>query len=153
MSAGTENNSAQADAMPPRVTVRQLRGKQLHISSRGHAVLTDRPLDEGGSDEGCTSGELLLMAIGACATGSVRNYLQERGTACHDLRAEVFFEPAAKAGARERIVVAIEVGVEAARFDDETLARAATEGGVTSRVKLGSELEARITRAAATVDA
>ena len=40
----------------PGVTVRQVEGKQLLGTARTHAVVADRPVDEGGTDTGFTSG-------------------------------------------------------------------------------------------------
>ena len=77
--------------MPTRVTVRHVEGKQLLGIARHHAVVTDRPAEEGGGDTGCTSGELLLVAIGSCSAGSLRKFFEQRGTPCSDLSVEVCF--------------------------------------------------------------
>ncbi len=58
------------------VIVRRKEGKRLSCNAGPHEVVTDRKPEDGGTDAGCTSGELLLMAIGSCATGSVRTYLE-----------------------------------------------------------------------------
>ncbi len=53
------------------VTVRQLVGKKLLGVARRHVVITDRPVQDGGGDLGCTSGELLRLAIGSCVASRV----------------------------------------------------------------------------------
>jgi hypothetical protein len=55
----------------------------------------------------------------------------------------VYFEPAPASGARERIVIELTVPAAAAELDRGEMAAAATSGGVTGRVKPGSELDVR----------
>lgn len=126
--------------------VRTVTGKKLEARSRQHRVVTDRPPDEGGSDEGCTSGELLLMAVGSCATGSLRNYLQAQQLPTAGLQTELAFAPSAVAGARDKMVLVVTVPAGLDRCSDEALCAAATSGRVVSRLKLGSEVEVRIQR-------
>lgn len=131
------------------VTVRRVTGRQLEASARGHVVRTDRTREEGGTDTGCTSGELLLMALGSCATGSLRNFLEGRGAPVEGLATELAFEPSATPGARDRIVIAVKVPAGAADIPDAEIALAAVAGRVVSRVRLGSEIEVRIERTGA----
>ncbi len=65
------------EAAPLMVHVRPVTGKKLLGSAGRHTVVTDRKVAEGGTDAGCTSGELLLLAMASCATGSIRNALVE----------------------------------------------------------------------------
>ena len=127
----------------PGVRVRQLDGKRLLGIARNHAVVTDRPLADGGSDTGFTSGEMLLLAIGSCCTGSLRSYLEAQGTPARDLEVAVHFAPSANGGERDRIVITLGLDVRDYPGDPERLKAAATAGGVTGRVKLGSEVEVR----------
>jgi uncharacterized OsmC-like protein len=129
--------------MELRVRVRVLEGKQLLGTARARTVVTDRPLDEGGTDTGFTSGEMLLLAIGSCACGSVRNYLLEQGHARDHLAVDVFFERSTLPGTRDRIVISLDLDEALYRDDAERLRNAALCGGVTSRMKLGSEVEVR----------
>jgi rhodanese-related sulfurtransferase len=59
------------------IVIRPITGKKLSCSTRGHVIITDRVSEDGGSNSGCTSGELLLMAAGSCAMGSLRKALSE----------------------------------------------------------------------------
>lgn len=126
----------------PRVTITQLGGRQLLGCARTHSVVTDRPLDQGGSDVGFTSGEMLLLAIGSCATGSLRNFLAGQNAACDGIKTEVFYEPVA--GARDRIVISMRLPRDRLAAGEDGLRAAALSGKVTGRVKLGSEIVVRL---------
>ncbi len=43
-----------------------IKGVQLDVKVRGHRILTDQPLDEGGTDEGMTPVEMLVASLGSC---------------------------------------------------------------------------------------
>ena len=128
--------------MEPRAKVRRLAGKQLLCTARNRALITDRPVESGGTDIGYTSGELLLLAIGSCATGGLRNFFEANGLPSQDIVTEVFFEPAAP-GERDRIVIEIDLGKDRLHAGADAIKAAATSGRVVSRVKLGSEIEVR----------
>lgn len=139
-----------ASGTPRKASVRRMAGKQLLGTVRQHSVVTDRPVDEGGTDTGCTSGEVLLLAIGSCSAGSLRNFFEARGVPCAHLSVDVFFEPCANAGGRDRIVIEVNnPGGGPDRIDAGAIRSAATAGAVTSRIKLGSEVEVRIAGASA----
>ncbi len=62
-----------------KASVVMLSGTQLLGTARSRTVVTDRPLDEGGTDVGFTSGEMLLLAIGSCASsGGLRRHFAEK---------------------------------------------------------------------------
>jgi uncharacterized OsmC-like protein len=126
--------------------VRRIAGKRLEATARQHIVITDRPPAEGGEDRGCTSGELLLMAIGSCATGSLRNFLEAHEAPVEGLETRVALAPSSTPGACDKLVLAVTLPRGADRFDDETLRTAATSGGVVSRLQAGSEIEVRVER-------
>ncbi len=132
--------------MQRKVNVRWLSGKQLFGTARHHAVVTDRTVEEGGTDIGCTSGELLLLAIGSCSMGGLRRLFEARGVSCQNLSVDVFFEPHEDPRQRDRIVIAINADHDPAGIDAATLKAAATSGGVTSRMTLGSDVDVRIAR-------
>jgi len=132
----------------PGVTVRQVEGKQLLGTARTHAVVADRPVDEGGTDTGFTSGELLLLALGACCTGSLRAWLEAQGKTVRNLEVNVAFEPVDGA-ARDRIVVTLKLDPRDYKMDPERLRDAALSGGVGSRLKESSDIEVRFAQDAA----
>ncbi len=125
------------------VTTRYLSGRQRLGVARHHAVLTDRTREEGGTDIGCTSGELLLLAIGSCATGGVRKYLQAQGLPYDNLSITVSFAAHQEPRERDLIVVLVHVD-EAARPHADAIRAAAVGGGVTSRIHAGTGLQVRM---------
>jgi uncharacterized OsmC-like protein len=128
----------------PLITVRRGEGKTLFCQSGAHVVVTDRKPADGGSDAGCTSGELLLMAVGSCATGSVRTHLQSLGLPAQDLCVRVTLEPSP--GGSEHDLIAIELSLPAGLSADqiEAARQAAICGGVVSRLLIISEVGVRV---------
>ena len=125
-----------------------LPGTKLLGTARNRSVITDRPTEDGGTDTGFTSGELLLLAIGSCASGGLRRYFSERGIPYSGLSLDVYFEPSVTPDARDRIVIGL--GFDAASDSDvERIKAAALSGRVASRVAAGSEIEVRFMNAAA----
>jgi uncharacterized OsmC-like protein len=118
-------------------------GTQLLGTARKHAVVTDRPLEDGGTDTGFTSGEMLLLAIGSCASGNLRRHFIEQGTPCRSLSVDVRFDTPVAPGKRDRIIIDLQL-------DDKLCANrtgirtAVLSGGVTSRLATGSDMEIRI---------
>lgn len=127
----------------PGVSVKQLDGKRLLGIARNHALVSDRPVDEGGSDTGFTSGELLLLAIGSCCAGSLRGYLEAQGKNVRELEVLAHFESGAEGAARDRIVVTLKLDPRDYRGDPERVKEAALSGGVGSRLKNTSDVEVR----------
>lgn len=125
------------------VRIEQLEGKRLRGTVRGHTIVADRPREEGGGDAGPSSGELLLLAVGSCAAGSLRGFLEACGRRPSGLSVEVAWEPAPGQDARERIVITLGVDPEALQLAPQQIAEAAAGGGVVSRVRLGSEISVR----------
>ncbi len=135
--------------MQHKVNVRPLAGKQLLGTTRHYAVVTDRTVEDGGTDIGCTSGELLLLAIGSCSMGGLRRLFEERGVSFQNLSVDVFFEPHQDTRQHDRIVISINVDHDPVGVDAKTIKAAATSGGVAGRMMLGSEIDVRIAKARA----
>jgi uncharacterized OsmC-like protein len=128
------------------VRVERQEGRRLQGTARQHRVVMDRTREDGGTDAGCTSGELLLLAIGSCVTGRLRNTLEAAGLPAMPLAVEVSFEPSARGDKRERIAVDVIVpaGLDAAGV--ALAEREALSGGVGSRMAAGSEMVVRVRR-------
>ncbi len=126
------------------VKVVRLDGKRLLGRAGRHGIVTDRKLDEGGADTGCTSGELLLLAIGSCATGAVRNFLDWCGLPSSPLAVEVSFAPPRREGDRDSIAIVVRLpdGIPNDRLAD--IKSAAVSGGVVSRMRLGSTVDVAV---------
>lgn len=125
------------------VNVQRLRGKQLLCRAGRHTLLTDRKIEDGGTEAGCTSGELLLLAIGSCAAGSARTFLELKGLPAEDLSIEVNFTPSVTVGARDMIVIEISLPSQLWHDHTDAIKEAAVSGGVVSRLMLGSQIEIR----------
>ena len=129
--------------MVVKASVVMLSGTQLLGTARSRTVITDRPLDEGGTDTGFTSGEMLLLAIGSCASGGLRRHFTESGTPCRNLRTDVRFDAPTAPGRRDRIVIDLTLD-DALCTDWQRIRAAALSGGVTSRLAAASDIDVRI---------
>ena len=125
------------------VKVKPLDQKRLLGVAGHHAVVTDRKIEDGGSDVGCTSGELLLLAIGSCATGSLRNFLSKSGLATNGLEVDVQLEPPTEPDERDAIAIDICLPSDVLDGRADEIADAAQSGRVVSRMKLGSRVVVR----------
>ena len=76
------------------ITVRHLGDVQFEADARGHRVVCDQPLDQGGYDEGMTPPEFMLVALGTCAGFYVTQYLNAHSVACPGLEIKVAAEKA-----------------------------------------------------------
>ena len=59
------------------ITVEHLGSVQFEIKTRGHSIICDQPLENGGFDEGVTPPELLLASLGSCAAYYAAQYLRK----------------------------------------------------------------------------
>lgn len=66
-----------------------LGGLRFEAATRGHHILSDQPVENGGADSGMTPPELLVSAIGACAGYYAAEYLRARSLPARGLRIHV----------------------------------------------------------------
>ncbi len=78
------------------ITVRHLGDVHFEADARGHRVVCDQPVDNGGYDEGMTPPEFLLISLGTCAGFYVAQYLHAHSLACPGLEIKVAAEKAAQ---------------------------------------------------------
>jgi uncharacterized OsmC-like protein len=71
-------------------------GTKFEAYARGHKVICDQPLDNGGSDAGMTPPEFLLASLATCAAYYAAQYLNARSLPAEDLKVRVTAEKAAK---------------------------------------------------------
>ena len=126
-------------APDPAIHVTRVGERTFRCASRNHSILTDRPAEEGGTDKGPTSGELLMMAIGSCAAGSLRRHLAERAGGMDFSVAVTLLGGAPDRPRPIRIALTLPAGL--APRDIEAARAAALTGGVVSRIALGSKIE------------
>lgn len=60
------------------VITRHFDGVRFSIETRGHSILTDQPVENGGQDTAMTPPELLLASLGSCAAFYAAQYLRTR---------------------------------------------------------------------------
>lgn len=78
------------------ITVRHLGDVQFEAEARGHRVVCDQPVDNGGYDEGMTPPEFLLISLGTCAGFYVAQYLNAHSLSCPGLEIKVAADKAAQ---------------------------------------------------------
>jgi putative redox protein len=69
----------------PQTSVRTHGGHHTTITARHHVFHADSPISDGGGDTGATPEELLLGAIGACATITAKMYAERKGWPLKDV--------------------------------------------------------------------
>ncbi len=67
---------------------------QFAVDARGHRVICDQPLDNGGANEGMTPPEFLLASLATCAAYYAAQYLKARTLPTDGLKARVSAEKA-----------------------------------------------------------
>ncbi len=76
------------------VEVQCLGDSKFEVAARGHRVICDQPLDNGGSDEGMSPPEFLLASLATCAAYYAAQYLKTRKLPAEDLQVRVCAEKA-----------------------------------------------------------
>ena len=73
--------AAEQDAQDPsgQVTVRHVDGDAYAITARGHAMLTDQAVADGGTDAAATPTELLVASLASCVAFYTGRYLVRHG--------------------------------------------------------------------------
>ena len=74
------------------VTVEHLGSMQFEIKTRGHSIVSDQPVADGGYDEGMTPPELLLASLGSCAAFYAAQYLRKHKLATEGARVNISCE-------------------------------------------------------------
>lgn len=76
------------------VTAKFAGGVKFEVEARGHRVICDQPLDNGGSDAGMTPPEFLLASLATCAAYYAAQYLKTRQLPADELQVRVSAEKA-----------------------------------------------------------
>jgi uncharacterized OsmC-like protein len=74
------------------VSAQYLGGLKFEVAARGHRVICDQPVSNGGSDVGMTPPELLLASLASCAAHYAAQYLITRELPANDLKVRVSAE-------------------------------------------------------------
>ena len=91
------------------VSVDYLGGVRFEIAARRHRIVSDQPLENGGTDAGMTPPELLLASLGSCAAYYAAEYLRVRSLPFHGLRVSVQAEKALRPARLSIFLVRVEV--------------------------------------------
>lgn len=121
------------------VNTSKLSGTTLSGRARDHVVLTGRRAADGEMERGCTSGELMLLAVGSCVVGNLNLFALQQGIDIEDLSANVRIEDVPGDGFGE-ITVDVQIGGEVPEDTLEDLRQAAGSGRVTGRFRQNSEV-------------
>src|SRR5260370_38960755 len=78
------------------VLAESLGGAKCAVTARGHRVICDQPLDNGGSDAGMSPPEFLLVSLATCAAYYAVQYLKARNIPLADVKVRVVAEKALK---------------------------------------------------------
>jgi putative redox protein len=71
------------------VTIEHLGSVQFEIRTRGHVIVSDQLVADGGFDEGMTPPELLLASLGSCAGYYAAQYMRKNKLATEGTRVRV----------------------------------------------------------------
>jgi putative redox protein len=118
--AGAEQDAKDDQDRPGRVTVRRVDGEAYTITARGHQVLTDQPVADGGSDAAATPTELLVASLASCVAFYAGRYLLRHGLDRAGLAVTAEFDMASDRPARVgalRLRITVPGGVPAQRTD------------------------------------
>ena len=81
---------------------------QFEAEARGHKVVCDQPLENGGADEGMTPPEFLLASLATCAGFYAVQYLKVRKLASEGLKVTVTAEKEKNPARLDQFVLTIE---------------------------------------------
>jgi putative redox protein len=114
--------AAEQDAqdLPGRVTVRHVDGDAYAIAVRGHGMLTDQAVADGGKDAAATPTELLVASLASCVAFYTGRYLVRHGLDRAGLAVTAEFAMAAGRPARVgavRLRITVPGGVPPQRTD------------------------------------
>ena len=74
------------------VIIQHLGNVRFEATARGHSVICDQPIENGGADTGMTPPEFLLTSLGTCAGFYAAQYLKARSLSADGLKVRVVAE-------------------------------------------------------------
>jgi uncharacterized OsmC-like protein len=118
--AAAEQEAGAASEPAGQVAVRHVTGDAYAINVRGHVVLVDQPVRDGGQDSAATPTELLVASLASCVAFYVGRYLLRHGLDRSGLAVTASFAMAADRPARVsnvRLRISVPSGIPAQRRD------------------------------------
>lgn len=107
------------------LTVNYLGDVQFEAETRGHKIICDQPLDNGGADEGMTPPEFLLASLATCAGFYAVQYLNARKLSSEGLKVKVTAEKVLNPARLDQFVLTIETPTDLSEKDAEGVRRSA----------------------------
>lgn len=96
------------------VSVGYLGETKFEVTARGHKVICDQPLDNGGADEGMSPPDFLLASLGTCAAYYAAQYLNARKLPTEGLNVRV----TAGKGAQPSRIASFQILVSTAELEE-----------------------------------
>jgi uncharacterized OsmC-like protein len=118
--AAAEQDAQDVQDLPGRVIVRHVDGDAYAITARGHGMLTDQTVADGGKDAAATPTELLVASLASCVAFYTGRYLVRHGLDRAGLAVTAEFAMAAGRPARVgavRLRITVPGGVPPQRTD------------------------------------
>ena len=70
----------------PEIIAEHLDGVAFRVTHRGHSIVMDQPVDNGGEDSGMTPPELFASSLAGCGGYYVANYCKQAGLSTQGLQ-------------------------------------------------------------------
>ncbi|MFI6845227.1 OsmC family protein [Kitasatospora sp. NBC_00085] len=105
---------------PGRIRIEHLSQDSYEIAVRGHRLVVDQPVDDGGQDAGPTPTELFAASLASCVAFYAGRYLTRHGVDPKGLRVDAGFTMSADRPARvTEVTLTVEPpeGLDPARYD------------------------------------
>jgi putative redox protein len=118
--AAADQEAGGASEAAGRISVRHVAGDSYSISARGHVVLVDQPVGDGGQDTAATPTELFVASLASCVAFYAGRYLLRHGLDRTGLAVSAAFTMADDRPARVRDVrlrISVPSGIPAQRRD------------------------------------
>jgi uncharacterized OsmC-like protein len=106
------------------LSVEHLGDVQFELQARGHRIICDQPVENGGYDEGMTPPELLLASLGSCAGYYAAEYLRSRNLAPRGTRVRVTADKVKGPARLDRFRIEIDVPADLSEADRAGIDRA-----------------------------
>jgi uncharacterized OsmC-like protein len=99
-----------------------LGGVRFVAAARGHQLISDQPVENGGDDAGMTPPEFLLASLGTCAGYYAAEYLKSRSIPAAGLRVRITADKASQPARLAKFKIEVEApGVEDPKHQEGVL--------------------------------
>ena len=92
-------------------------GYEAEVHARGHRLVVDEPVDDGGGDRGPVPTELLCASLASCLCLAISHVAAKRGVELPDLRVDVRGERDSSALRYDRLIATVRSTLPAAELE------------------------------------